>query len=93
VSGKHRLQIRFALIKRDGKKCKKCGKYGHVHNLTIDHIIPVFLGGNLLDLNNMQLLCRDCHEQKNKKIDWPVHSDKQVCDMMGEKFGIKEYID
>lgn len=30
-----------------------------------DHIIPIFLGGADLDLDNLQTLCDDCHKKKS----------------------------
>ena len=59
-------------FKRKNNKltCNRCGKS---ENLEIHHIIPVAQwGGN--DVNNLMLLCKDCHKiidkesfEKNKK--------------------------
>ena len=59
-------------FKRKNNKltCNRCGKS---ENLEIHHIIPVAQwGGN--DINNLMLLCQDCHKiidkesfEKNKK--------------------------
>jgi 5-methylcytosine-specific restriction endonuclease McrA len=47
--------IRKAVTKRDKGCCKICGNPGN----QIDHI-----SGSSNDLKNLQLLCRDCHNQK-----------------------------
>jgi len=47
-----------------GMKCLKCGS---TENITIDHIIPVKLGGeNTFD--NIQPLCASCNSSKGTKI-------------------------
>jgi len=42
--------------------CKKCKQLLDA-SYEIDHIIPLYKGGNN-DLNNLQALCRNCHGQK-----------------------------
>lgn len=45
--------------------CWKCGKWTDA--IELDHIDPTRMGGSpsrLMDINNWQLLCRDCHERK-----------------------------
>ncbi len=55
---------RYAVVERDGAKCRWCSHF-ETKNLTIDHIIPYSKGG--IDIvENMQLLCRHCHQKKNK---------------------------
>jgi hypothetical protein len=50
-------KIRLSAIKHYGEVCGKCGCYGNdVHHLTYDRV-----GGNEL-LEDLQVLCRDCHE-------------------------------
>lgn len=46
-------------IKRD-KKCVLCNS---VKDLEVDHIKPLFLGGDNV-LENLQVLCRICHQKK-----------------------------
>lgn len=58
--------VRVALVKRDGLKCKKCG-CEEVEKLTLDHIIPIALGGSVR-LKNLQLLCEDCHKEKDRNV-------------------------
>lgn len=37
-----------------------------IQSLEVDHIEPIFKGGNPLDINNMQALCPKCHKAKTK---------------------------
>lgn len=36
------------------------------YSIEIDHVVPVALGGDVLGLENLQALCRDCHIAKTK---------------------------
>ena len=49
--------IRDAVIARDNGKCRICGKPGS----DVDHI-----KGNSSQLDNLQFLCRDCHNEKTQ---------------------------
>ena len=51
------------LIEKNGPYCEICGQTD-VH-LQVDHIVPISRGG-LNDINNMQLLCYECHMKKHK---------------------------
>ena len=51
--------LRVYIHNRD-KKCLKCGSHD---NLTIDHVIPVSMGGTNHH-SNLQLLCRSCNSIK-----------------------------
>ncbi len=56
------------LILRDGLSCNTCGKSfknKKDRDLTIDHKIPISLGGRPTALSNLQILCLDCHRQKD----------------------------
>ena len=48
---------------RDGRQCRYCGSD---ENLHIDHIISRKRGGTH-DLDNLQVLCRDCNLRKSSK--------------------------
>ena len=49
--------IRRAVIARDGGRCRHCGQPG----TDIDHI-----EGGSCEMENLQLLCRTCHNKKTK---------------------------
>lgn len=55
--------IRAAVIGRDGKSCRACGKGDNLH---IDHIHPVVAGG-LTVMENLQVLCRRCNSSKGAR--------------------------
>ena len=65
--GKVSNRIRFAIYKRDGYRCKMCGKSGDNNNLEIDHIIPISKGGKST-FDNLQTLCHDCNVKKGDTI-------------------------
>lgn len=46
-----------------------CGNYFPFDMLTIDHIIPISMGGPVYDIHNPQLLCFRCHKRKTMNID------------------------
>ena len=49
---------------RDGRICRYCGSD---ENLQVDHIIPRKAGGTH-DLENLQVLCRNCNLRKSISI-------------------------
>ena len=51
------------VFSRDGRQCRYCGSD---ENLHIDHIISRKRGGTH-DLENLQVLCRDCNLRKSSK--------------------------
>lgn len=58
-------KIRKSVLLRDNYSCKSCGKKD---NLTVDHIVQISKGGTN-NLENLQTLCKYCHESKdNRKI-------------------------
>jgi 5-methylcytosine-specific restriction endonuclease McrA len=54
-------ELRQAIRIRDGEYCHYCGK---TDTLSVDHIRPIFYGGPITDLRNLQLLCEICHRMK-----------------------------
>lgn len=63
---RRKKNLRFILACHDGKRCKHCG-FRNFKNLSVDHIVPRIFGGTD-DLENLQILCRPCHNRKDKKI-------------------------
>ena len=56
-------QQRAHLHERDNKTCKVCLKEIPLKNANIDHIKPLSAGGSN-ELDNLQILCKDCHFEK-----------------------------
>ena len=68
-SGRRKENIRKELYQKSNK-CTYCGKVLQIINnkseddyLTLDHIIPVALGG-LSDIDNLQSTCKSCNGKK-----------------------------
>ena len=60
------------LVVSDGERCANCGM---TENLVVDHILPIAKGG-LSEIDNLQLLCRECNRIKGKlMIDCHTKSD------------------
>lgn len=57
------LKKRFAVLKRDSRRCQICGRRAPEVELTVDHKVPVRDGGSN-DLPNLWTLCRDCNTGK-----------------------------
>lgn len=55
-----KITARARVFNRDGNKCLKCGS---TKRLTIDHILPLSLGGSNKQFN-LQTLCRSCNQEK-----------------------------
>jgi len=59
--------LRSKLITNKENKCDECGKTFPKDNLILDHIIPIALGGDEFNENNLQILCLGCNKIKTKK--------------------------
>jgi|GEM_PF-5749508 len=57
------IEIKRAVIERDGFKCLVCGLE---NNLSFDHILPYSLGGED-SIENLQILCMGCNLKKGTK--------------------------
>jgi len=60
------IKIRFDVLKRDGYRCRACGRSPANHKgleLHVDHIKPVSQGGET-KMSNLQTLCRECNVGK-----------------------------
>ncbi len=60
-------RLRDKVFKRDKYTCVKCLQKHPSYNLIGDHIIPIALGGNQWDENNVQTLCISCDKIKTKE--------------------------
>lgn len=54
---------RREVLKRDGYRCRKCGRPGR---LEVDHIVPLKAGGGD-ELANLRALCREHHLARHRK--------------------------
>lgn len=61
-------EVRKYVFNRDKYQCQSCGQTNLETNLTIDHIIPLALGGHN-DISNLQTLCFSCNQQKKHHLD------------------------
>lgn len=57
-------RLRFEILRRDGHTCRYCGASAPDVTLTVDHVIPVALGGGN-EPNNLVTACRDCNAGKS----------------------------
>lgn len=57
------LAARAAAVERDGRACLRCGSE---HRLEVNHIVRLADGGEAFDLDNLETLCRVCHQQVEK---------------------------
>ena len=60
---------RYDIMRRDGFRCKLCGRSADDGaNLEVDHILAVSRGGKSTD-NNLRTLCRECNQGKKAKLE------------------------
>ena len=60
--------IRKQAIERDRGLCRECFKKGVIKPFNdVDHINNIAQGGDFYDVNNLQLLCTECHRIKTSK--------------------------
>jgi hypothetical protein len=57
-------RLRFEVFRRDGFACRYCGATASDAPLTIDHVVPVALGGTD-DPGNLATACKDCNAGKS----------------------------
>jgi hypothetical protein len=59
--------LRFAVLSRDGYKCRYCGRSADEVSLQVDHIVPRSKGG-MDDVSNYITACRDCNIGKRDSL-------------------------
>lgn len=64
IRGGRLVKIRERIAYRDRYKCKVCRRL--VSNGEVDHIVPLYLGGQESD-DNRQWLCPGCHKCKSDR--------------------------
>lgn len=57
-------RLRFEILRRDGHTCRYCGAKAPDVALTVDHVIPVALGGSD-DPSNLVTACAECNAGKS----------------------------
>jgi hypothetical protein len=60
-------RVRYEVLRRDNFTCKYCGGSTPDVTLTIDHVIPVALGGGD-DPSNLVAACTDCNAGKSSAV-------------------------
>lgn len=65
--GKVSNKMRFAIYKRDGYRCRICGRTQKSTLLEVDYIYPIAKGGKST-YNNLQTLCHNCNVKRSKYI-------------------------
>ena len=58
--------IRKDVLRRDHYRCSICKQRFRKKELDVDHIIPLQMGGQLLDKENLRTLCKECHKAKTR---------------------------
>ena len=53
--------LRRGILDAAGWRCAKCDRYGN----EVDHVIPIWRGGDPWEPSNLQCLCRGCHIAKS----------------------------
>lgn len=64
ASGRHTGEDIKMVFARDGNKCLRCGA---TERLTIDHVVPLAVGGSDA-VDNLQTLCKSCNAWKGTCI-------------------------
>jgi len=59
--------LRSKLIVECNGICYKCKKKFTQYDLILDHIIPIAMGGEEFNEDNLQILCKECNKIKTKK--------------------------
>ena len=75
-------KMRFAIYKRDGYRCKKCGC--KTNDLEVDHIFPISKGGKST-FDNLQTLCHRCNTKKSNTV------EAGVINPLSRHQGVKEF--
>ena len=57
-------RTRFEVLRRDNHTCRYCGQSAPDVKLTVDHVLPVALGGGD-DPTNLVAACKDCNSGKS----------------------------
>lgn len=68
-------RMRYEVLRRDNHTCRYCGGSAPDVKLTVDHVVPVALGGSD-DPTNLVAACKDCNAGKTSTSpDAPLVAD------------------
>ena len=68
-------RLRFEILRRDNHACRYCGGAAPDAKLTVDHVVPVALGGSD-EPGNLVTACADCNSGKSASLpDAPLVED------------------
>ena len=68
-------RLRYEILRRDNHTCRYCGSAAPDVKLTVDHVLPVALGGSD-DPTNLVAACADCNAGKTSSSpDAPLVAD------------------
>lgn len=71
-------RLRYEIFRRDNHACRYCGQMAPAGTLTIDHVIPVALGGDNSPAN-LVTACTDCNSGKSSSSpDAPLVEDVEM---------------
>lgn len=74
-------RTRYEVLKRDNHTCRYCGATAPDAVITLDHVLPVALGGSD-DPSNLVAACRDCNAGKSSTTpDAPLVEDVKQADL------------
>lgn len=79
-------RLRFEVLRRDGHACRYCGRTAPEVQLTIDHVMPVALGGHD-DLANLAAACSECNSGKGSTSLDCHHCEGALNDFFTDFFG------
>ncbi|SKY30089.1 HNH endonuclease, putative [Mycobacteroides abscessus subsp. massiliense] len=68
-------RLRYEVLRRDNYSCRYCGRSAPEVKLTVDHVVPVALGGSD-EPSNLVAACADCNSGKSSvPADAPLVDD------------------
>ena len=67
ATGERKLKVRWAVLVRDGFRCRYCGRDSSEVKLHVDHVVPRSQGGES-EVNNYVTACEDCNLGKRDKL-------------------------
>lgn len=71
-------RLRYEILRRDNHQCRYCGATAPHVPLTVDHVVPIALGGSD-DPTNLVTACKDCNAGKSSSNpDQPLVDDVSV---------------